>query len=57
LREKLAHAISIEEFRYIVEELKNRRMELSLEEKFGWYRRYWEKCYVQPEYPMTVGDG
>lgn len=45
---------TLEEFRNIATELKERRVGKTVEEKFGWYQRYWERCYVQPG-TKTVG--
>jgi tRNA-dihydrouridine synthase len=56
LRERMAKAITMDEFRSIVAELKNRRIELGLESKFGWYQRYWNKFYIKPEYPIIIGN-
>lgn len=39
---------TVPEFRALVTELKERRLGKSVEEKFGWYQRYWAKCYVEP---------
>lgn len=40
LRERLGNAKTLEEYRSIVKELKERRKEVRLEDKFGWYERY-----------------
>ena len=44
----MAKALKLQEFKEIVQTLKERRQAKSLEEKFGWYQRYWSKCYVDP---------
>lgn len=40
LRERLGSAKSVEDCRKIVQDLKERRKDLPLTEKFGWYERY-----------------
>jgi tRNA-dihydrouridine synthase 1 len=40
LREQLGSAKGVEECRKVVNELKERRKEVALQDKFGWYERY-----------------
>lgn len=55
LREKLTQAIKIQDYKDIVLTLRERRVGVALEEKFGWYQRYWEKCYVKPGDRLEYG--
>lgn len=42
LRDRLSGASSIEEVKKVIEEMGERRKEMSAEEKLGWYHRYWD---------------
>lgn len=54
LRDRMSQVHTLQEFRAIATELKERRVDKSVEEKFGWYQRYWEKCYVEPGQKMVA---
>ena len=43
LRDLLVKASKIEQFREIALEMKERRKDVSIEDKFGWYVRHWNR--------------
>jgi len=43
LRERLVKAGGIANFREIALELRQRRLDIPIEDKLGWYLRYWKK--------------
>ena len=62
LRERLVRAGGIATFREIVFEMVERRKDVAVEDKLGWYLRYWKakpaRCYIKgitsPEAKLEV---
>lgn len=46
LRNDLGRAMQFEDYQSVVYKLKELRKDEDLVSKFGWYERYWGKCYV-----------
>jgi tRNA-dihydrouridine synthase len=49
LRTRLGKGRTYEEFNGIVKEMGQRRKDMPLEDKLGWYKRYWKKTEIKPE--------
>ena len=43
LRDRMTKAMGIDNFRQIVAELNQRRVDITAEAKLGWYLRYWKE--------------
>lgn len=58
LRDKLSQVCkTVDEFKQVVEEMIERRKDMSAEEKIGWYYRYWDsEGKVKGETRTWVGD-
>ena len=58
LRDRLSEAPSLEEVVAVALEMKERRLNLTPEEKIGWYYRYWNSMNIKrgETVPYTMGD-